>query len=697
MTYLKEFPARAKEAVSQAKKTRFAYSYIEGAYVGKINDTNHELVGQEEPKEYVAKIPGPLLAWAHSSGTSIIGAQYYEYPDKSVLNSDLLVFGCADGKIYGYRDDTVFIMRDVTADSYTINSFSAYAVGKYLYAVINDASMGYTVPTGKTITNAKENSPSGSPGLVTKITSPSHGFSNADTVVISGTNDYDGEFVVSGVGTNYFTIQRAYTKVVTSGSISLKTSYASKIYRYAGVVDTTVSAVADYSGTVAGTVKVTTSAAHAYVTGQSVVIAGTTDYNGTFALTVVDTTNFYITETYTSSQTGTAKCYSMTLEDAQGLHQSKLLAGMENRLLSIPKDGTAQYSKLNVSGIFNDFTSGSALIDGGQVGGQHIRVNAALYLRGLTFLIEEDRVGVHKIQDALSIGGIEFKNNNTYIPSYSVDGYGTKSKHGAIAVKGNIYFGDPKNGIIEYAFSSSTTGDITFKKTNLAKDIQETLLGYDLTTIALGYDRKLDLLMVSCSTTVGIPNNVIFYYSFETETWSKDPTKYIKQFVYHKKEEKMYGISSITGKILEVFGGGYTDEFDDPIKLKVRFRHLYTDDPEKLKEYIESSFVVGTTGEFKVSFLLENSDSPYITTTVAAGTLSDTGVIFQHTWGPGLWAGGSDYDGISLTYKQYYNIDVIPDHKYMVMEIEEISNSNFVIYNPVIKEEITSIIADDFV
>jgi hypothetical protein len=64
-----------------------------------------------------------------------------------------------------------------------------------------------------------------------------------------------------------------------------------------------IASVADYSGTVAGTVLIT-DVGHGLVTGNVVTILGTTDYNGTFVVTRVDNDTFYITETYTSSQTG---------------------------------------------------------------------------------------------------------------------------------------------------------------------------------------------------------------------------------------------------------------------------------------------------------------------------------------------------------------------------------------------------------
>lgn len=67
-----------------------------------------------------------------------------------------------------------------------------------------------------------------------------------------------------------------------------------------------ISAFADYSGTVAGTVKATTSAVHGLITGDYVTIAGTTSYNGVFKVTVIDTDDFYFTDTWVANDaTGT--------------------------------------------------------------------------------------------------------------------------------------------------------------------------------------------------------------------------------------------------------------------------------------------------------------------------------------------------------------------------------------------------------
>ena len=72
------------------------------------------------------------------------------------------------------------------------------------------------------------------------------------------------------------------------------------------VESSTISSFADYSGTVADTVLVTTSAVHNLITGNNVAIEDTDNYNDEYEVTVVSTTTFYITATWSATETGTA-------------------------------------------------------------------------------------------------------------------------------------------------------------------------------------------------------------------------------------------------------------------------------------------------------------------------------------------------------------------------------------------------------
>lgn len=122
----------------------------------------------------------------------------------------------------------------------------------------------------------------------------------ANTAVISGKgyNDFIGLFDTVEV---FRTINmgKAYTD---SGAIFYLEQTIDEDTSTTG----SISAFADYSGTVAGTVKATTSAAHGLATNDYVTHTGTTNYNGTFQVTVIDADEYYFTDTWVSDDgTGT--------------------------------------------------------------------------------------------------------------------------------------------------------------------------------------------------------------------------------------------------------------------------------------------------------------------------------------------------------------------------------------------------------
>ena len=72
-----------------------------------------------------------------------------------------------------------------------------------------------------------------------------------------------------------------------------------------------ITAFADYSGTVPASVKVT-AASHGLKTGEYVIITGTTNFNGTYQITYIDANNFYILTTWSSTDTATGQRYYLT-------------------------------------------------------------------------------------------------------------------------------------------------------------------------------------------------------------------------------------------------------------------------------------------------------------------------------------------------------------------------------------------------
>ena len=74
-------------------------------------------------------------------------------------------------------------------------------------------------------------------------------------------------------------------------------------FTFVSGIEGTIASVANYNGTVAGTILIT-DVAHGLATGDIITIHSTTNYNGTYTITKVTNDTFYVTKAYVSSQTG---------------------------------------------------------------------------------------------------------------------------------------------------------------------------------------------------------------------------------------------------------------------------------------------------------------------------------------------------------------------------------------------------------
>lgn len=87
--------------------------------------------------------------------------------------------------------------------------------------------------------------------------------------------------------------------------------FCRKRYQQVDLDSHTISAFADYSGTVSGAVLCTTATSHNLTTGDLVEISDTTNYDGDHEVTRVSTTTFYFTDTWVADDaTGTAQWVS---------------------------------------------------------------------------------------------------------------------------------------------------------------------------------------------------------------------------------------------------------------------------------------------------------------------------------------------------------------------------------------------------
>lgn len=124
---------------------------------------------------------------------------------------------------------------------------------------------------------------------------------------------YNSDEPFSWIGTPDGKVVYIYTKLTELPYADLTEPYQAHPIRYhyqngyVYIDDATcgsITAVADYTATVAGTVLVTTSVDHKLKTGYNITISGTTSYNGDYTVTVVSNTTFYITDTFVASETG---------------------------------------------------------------------------------------------------------------------------------------------------------------------------------------------------------------------------------------------------------------------------------------------------------------------------------------------------------------------------------------------------------
>jgi hypothetical protein len=132
-----------------------------------------------------------------------------------------------------------------------------------------------------------------------------------------------------------------------------------------------ISAFADYSGTVSGTVKAT-STAHGRSTGDSVIISGTVNYNGAKTITVIDADNFYFTATWVANETTgwwTLSGYVASNNTALGYNTGLgITTGSGNTILGA-----------NVTGLSANLTNNIILANGtGAIKAQHDGTNWTL-------------------------------------------------------------------------------------------------------------------------------------------------------------------------------------------------------------------------------------------------------------------------------------------------------------------------------
>ena len=130
-----------------------------------------------------------------------------------------------------------------------------------------------------------------------------------------------------------------------------------------------ITGILDYSGTIAGTV-ILTSIEHGLKTGETITITGTTNYNGDYVVTVTSANDFYITETFTSNQTGSWS-YLNNFNIISTARDGSRLAFIDNNgkprfTDNNPSNGFSGATGANASGDYNcGLSVSTAVIEGG--------------------------------------------------------------------------------------------------------------------------------------------------------------------------------------------------------------------------------------------------------------------------------------------------------------------------------------------
>lgn len=489
-------------------------------------------------------------------------------------------------------------------------------------------------------------------------------------------------------------------------------------YRYQGEESLTIASISNYNATVPGTSKLEIPS-HGLQTGMTIDIKDITVYNGTYTATVIDTDNVYISKSYSSNQTGTAVVHRLVLFGSTALEANRILTGMENRMVAVntsADSGTAQYSNLDVGAIFDNYIVGTGETSAGQLAGGSVSITAAAFYSGITFLFERSNIWAHRIGEPITLLESAWDSVNSTYYSYevlakdtytleralSVDGFGTSSVNGVLVARGEMYYVDESNGVYSYYAYGNQYSATGKRGKELSSPIRETITKYDLSSVALGYSPKDDLLLVACSFEAGGINDTVFVYSFQTESWSKISNIYVDKFIWNDLESQMYILSSNTASVIKMFDGTHFDEYENPIGVVARSRYFDGGRRSQLKEYMESSIIMGIVDgveEAEFSLLINSESESQAEISIPLNDIdknNSLSVLINGTFGEDVPGEGFGRTQEQNTYIQYYNYSVIDDHRRCAIEIREKSGSMFAIYNPEMVQEVMDQTSDDF-
>jgi len=297
-----------------------------------------------------------------------------------------------------------------------------------------------------------------------------------------------------------------------------------------------------------GTATVTTSAAHGYVTGADVTIAGAneTEFNGRFSITKTGDTTFTYTGGTGASATGTITCtnnkdyYKCTTITSAGESPSTA-SGKWTQLSTIMPNSThgvhvanriAVPTKYDASstayGNKQDFIAVSDSLDHAHTFfDQLFRINfgSNSEIKDL-ILFDENRLLILKDKDIHMVTGfISTDTNSTLSGSASlqavVNNYGVPNRGAAVAVGGNVYFYASRRGVVSLAQTEQSK--VRGVDQPLSEPIQPLIDRIDARNedkIRLAYwDNKIWLACPIDGGDDNGENNALLVYDFLNQQW----------------------------------------------------------------------------------------------------------------------------------------------------------------------------------
>lgn len=332
---------------------------------------------------------------------------------------------------------------------------------------------------------------------------------------------------------------------------------ATKIYNVGGEVafgplvsvsSITFSPGLDVGGVVAGTATVTTGAAHGFVTGADVTIAGAneTEFNGRFSITKFsDTTFTYYTSSSNSAATGTITAtnnkeyYSCSTLTSAGESPSTA-SGKWTQLSTIMPSAshgvhvanriivpTKYDASSTLYGNKRDFIAVSDALDHAHTFfNQLFRINFGSNSEIVDLLVfDENRVLIMKTLDVhMMTGFIVTDANGTLTNSASVQpviqNYGVPNRGASVVVGGNVFFYASRRGIVSMAQTEqSKVRGVDLPLSEAIQPLIDRIDARNESKIRLAYwDNKL---WVACPIDGGNngENNALLVYDFLNQAW----------------------------------------------------------------------------------------------------------------------------------------------------------------------------------